>query len=69
MSYIEKNLIDFDGNMQLSVDSMIEINNMITGSNNITLTKVNVNPYRFDKIYMDKDVIKDKLYLLMRQKN
>ena len=48
---------------------MIEINNMITGSNNITLTKVNVNPYRFDKIYMDKDVIKDKLYLLMRQKN
>ena len=40
--------------MCLTVDSLIEINNIITGSNNITLRKVNVKPYEFDKKYMDK---------------
>ena len=48
--------------MYLSVDSLIEINHIITGSNNITLRKVKVNPYGFDEIYMDKDLIVDKLY-------
>ena len=33
MSYTENNLIDSDGNMYLTVDSLIEINNIITGSN------------------------------------
>ena len=27
----------------------------------ITLRKVNINPYAFDKMYMNKDVIEDKL--------
>ena len=35
--YKENNLIDLDSGMYLTVDSTIEINNIITGSNNITL--------------------------------
>ena len=58
--YIENNLIDSDSSMYLTVDSLIEINN-IAGSNNITLRKVNVKSYGFDKMYMDKVLIKDKL--------
>ena len=50
------------------VDSMIKINNMMPGSDNITLRKVNAQLYRFDKMYMENVPIKDKLYLLMRQK-
>ena len=32
--YIENDLIDSDGTMYLTVDSLIKINNIITGSNN-----------------------------------
>ena len=39
--------------MYLTVDPLIEINNIITGSNNITFRKVNVKPYGFDKTYLD----------------
>ena len=59
MSYIKNHLIDSYGNMYLIVDSLIEINNMITGLDNNTLRKVNVKPYRFDKMYMSKDLIED----------
>ena len=62
MVYIENNLIDSDGGMYLTVDSLIEISNIITGLNNITLRKVNIKPYRFDKMYMDKELIEDKFY-------
>ena len=43
--------------MYLTVDSLIEINKIITGSNNITLKKVNLKPYGFDKMYVDKELI------------
>ena len=46
--------------MYLTVDSLIDVSNIITGSNNITLTKVNVRPYGYDKMYMDKGLIEDK---------
>ena len=59
MSYIKNHLIDSYGNMYLIVDSLIEINNMIAGLDNNTLRKVNVKPYRFDKMYMSKDLIED----------
>ena len=59
--HIENNLIDSAGGMYLTVDSLIEINSIITSSNNITLRKVNVKPYRFDKMYMAKELTKDKL--------
>ena len=59
---MKNNLIDTDGGMYLTVDSLIKINNIITGSNNITLWKFSVKSYRFDKMYVDKELIKDKLY-------
>ena len=40
--YIQNNLIDSDGARYLIVDSLIEINNITTGSNNITLRKFNL---------------------------
>ena len=46
----------------LPVDSLIEINNIMIGSNDITLKNVNVKPYGFEKMYMYKDLINDKLY-------
>ena len=58
---MQNNLIDSDGDMYLTVDSLKERNNIINGSNNITLRKVNVNPYGFDKMYMNKKLIEDKL--------
>ena len=42
---------------------------IITASNNITLRKVNVKPYGFDKMYMDKELIEDKLYQIIDQFN
>ena len=47
--------------MYLTVDSLIEINNTIAGWNNITLRNNNVKPYAFDKMYMDKNLVEDKL--------
>ena len=37
----ENNCVHFDGNICLTVDSLMKINNIITGSNNITLRKIN----------------------------
>ena len=65
--YIKSNLIDTDGVMYLTVDSWIKIDNLITGLKNITLRKVNVKPYKFDKIYLDKGLIEDKLYQIIDQ--
>ena len=42
--YIENNLIGSDGGRYLTVDSSIEIDNIITNSNDDTLRKVNVKP-------------------------
>ena len=65
MVYIENDLIDSGGGMYLTDDLLIETNNIITGSNNITLRKVNVKPYGFDKMYMGKEIIEDKLYQII----
>ena len=55
--------------MYLTVGFLIKINNIITGSNNITLRKLNVNPYGFDEMFMDKEIIEDKLYQIIDQFN
>ena len=67
--YIENNLIDSHGGMCLTIDSLIQINNIIPGSNNINLKKVNVKPYGFDRMCMDKNQIEDKLYQITDQFN
>ena len=41
--------------MFLTVDYLTETNNIIINSNNIK--KVNVKPYGFDKMYIDKELI------------
>ena len=51
----------------MTVKSLVKINNIITGSNDITLTNLNVKPYGFNKMYMDKDLIEDKLYQMINQ--
>ena len=51
----------------MTVDSLMDINNIITSPNNITLRKVNVKTYGYDKVYMDKELIEDKLYQLKDQ--
>ena len=55
--------------MHLTVDYFVEINNLITGSNNITLRKVSVKRYEFDKMYIDKELIEDKLLQTIDQFN
>ena len=65
MVYLKNNLIDIDGSIYIRVVSLIEINNITTVSNNITLRKVNVKPYGFNKMYMNKDLIDYKLYQLI----
>ena len=47
---------------------MIEIYNITTNSNNNTLRKVNIKPYGFDKMYMDKE-LKGTLYQIIDQLN
>ena len=42
--YTKMNVIESDNNMSLAVNSLIDINSIITGLNNITLRKVNVEP-------------------------
>ena len=65
----KNNLIDSDRNMYLIMASLIKTNNLITWSDNITLRKVTVKLYRFDKIYMDKDLIEDQFYQIIDQFN
>ena len=67
--YIKDNFIDSDDNKYLTVDSLIDINNIITGSNSISLRKVIVKPCRYNNMYVDKDLIEDKLYQLVDQFN
>ena len=48
--------------MCLIVGSLIDINNIITGLNDLSLRKVNSKPYGHDKVCIDKHLIEDKLY-------
>ena len=47
--YTKSSLNDSDDNMYLTVDSLIDINNINTGLKNIPLRKVNVKPCGYDK--------------------
>ena len=65
-------MIYSDGNMHQTVSqlaSLIELNNIISISNNITCRKFNVKPIAFDKKYVDKDLIEHNLYQLIQQLN
>ena len=61
---LKNNLVDSENNMFLTVDSLVDIKNITTCSNDIFLRKVNVKPCEYDKMCMDKDLIDNKLYQL-----
>ena len=48
-----KELINKDGDLYLTVDSLIIINNYITDSHNIQLRQISVKPAKKNKKYMD----------------
>ena len=64
-----KELINKDGDLFLTVDSLIRINNYIAGSHNIHLRQFNVKPAFYNKQYMDFTRIKSELYRLVDQFN
>ena len=69
-TFKNKELINADGDLFLTVDSLITINNYITGSRNIQLRQVNVRPaFYFNKQYMDFTKIESELYKLVDQFN
>ena len=59
MRFTENNLIEPDGNMNLTVGSLTEKNSIINALDNITLRNVNWKLYGVDKTYMDKDIIEN----------
>ena len=64
-----KELINKDGDLFLTVDSLIRINNYITGTRNIHLRQINVKPAFYNKQYMDFTRIESELYRLVNQFN
>ena len=64
-----KELVNKDGDLFLTVDSLIRINNYITDSHNIQLRQINVKPAFYDKQYMDFTKIESELYRLGDQYN
>ena len=60
-----KYLLNKHGDLFLVVDSLIHLNNINTGSNNIGLRNVNVRPAGSYKMYMDKNDIEHELYTLV----
>ena len=69
-AFKNKELIKADGDLFLTVDSLITINNYITGSRNMQLRQVNVRPaFYFNKQYMDFAKIEPELYKVVDQFN
>ena len=67
--YIQRKLLSTDGDLFLTVDSLITLNNIITNSNNIFLRQTNVKPAGYNKQYMHFDKIESELYRLIDQFN
>ena len=64
-----KEPINKDGDLFLTVDSLIRVNNCTTGSLNIQLRQINVKPAFYNKQYMDYTRIECELYRLVDQFN
>ena len=67
--YIQKELLNAEGDLFLTVDSLITLNNIITNSNNIFLRQMNVKPAGYNKRYMHFTQIEKELYALIDQFN
>ena len=62
-------LLSIEGDLFLTVDSLITLNNYITSSNNLSLRQINVKPAFYNKQYMDFRDIETELYILIDQFN
>ena len=62
-------LINKDGDLFLTVDSLIRINNIIAKSQNLHLRRHNVKPSGYNKQYMDVSRIEAELYSLVDKCN
>ena len=67
--YIQRELLTTDGDLFLTVDSLITLNNLITNSNSILLRQTNVKPAGYNKQYMHFNYIESELYRLIDQFN
>ena len=63
--YKDKELITADNDLLLTVDSLITLNNIVTGSQNLSLRSVNVRPAFHKKQYMDFTKSEFELYKLV----
>ena len=68
-NYKNRELLNLDGDLFLTVDSLITLNNIILGSCNISLRCVNVKPAFYDKQYLDFSNIEFELYKLVDLSN
>ena len=68
-NFKDKELINKEGDLYLTFDSLITINNYVTGSNNMQLRQINVKPAFYDKQYMDFSQIESELYVLVDKFN
>ena len=68
-NFKDNELINNDGDLYLTVESLIRINNLITDSHNIQLRQINVKPAFHDKQYMDFTRIESELYTLVDKFN
>ena len=69
LKYKNTYLTNKNGDLFLSVDSLITLNNIITGSWHIGLRDINVKPAGYSKLYMDKSLAEAALYSLVDQFN
>ena len=68
-NFENQELINKDGHLFLTVDSLIRINNIITNSHNLHLRRHNVKPAGYNKQYMDASRIETELYSLVDKFN
>ena len=68
-NFKNKQLINKDGDLFLTVDSLITINSLITNSNTIQLRQINVKSAFHNKRYMDFTMIESELYTLVDKFN
>ena len=69
LEYQNTYLIGKNGELFLTVNSLITLSNIITDSQNLFLRNVKVKPAGFDKMYFDKSLIEQALYLLVDKFN
>ena len=65
LEYRNKYLMTEDNNMFLTVHSLIHLKNLILGSNNLELRKVNLRPAGYSRSYMDWHNVEPALYALV----